>query len=49
MKLTHVCIVTGNLEWLSQFYREVLQIWPEFYRGEYVEFPTGEAGATLSL
>ena len=49
MKLTHVCIVTGNLERLTQFYREVLEIEPEVHRGEHAEFPTGEGGATLAL
>ena len=49
MKLTHVCIVTDNLERLTQFYREVLEIEPEVHRGEHAEFPTGEGGATLAL
>ncbi len=49
MKLTHVCIITSDLERLTQFYQAVLQIEPEVYRGEYVEFPCGDGGATLSL
>ena len=49
MKLTHVCIITEDLEGLTQFYQVVLQIEPEVYRGEYVEFPSGDGGATLSL
>jgi len=49
VKLTHLCIVTGDLQRLARFYREVLQVEPEFYGNEYVEFPLGEGSATLSL
>jgi uncharacterized glyoxalase superfamily protein PhnB len=44
MKLALVTIVTVNLEQLRTFYQEVLQIEPQTYRGNYVEF-TLEAGA----
>ena len=47
MKLSHVCIVTDDLNRLSRFYQKVLKIEPRVFRGEYVEFPT--PGATLSL
>jgi uncharacterized glyoxalase superfamily protein PhnB len=47
MKLTLVTIVTVNLEQLRTFYHEVLQIEPQTYRGNYVEFAL-EAG-TLAL
>jgi uncharacterized glyoxalase superfamily protein PhnB len=47
MKLALVTIVTANLEPMCTFYQEVLQIEPQIYRGNYVEF-TLEAG-TLSL
>jgi uncharacterized glyoxalase superfamily protein PhnB len=47
MKLTLVTIVTANLEHMRTFYQEVLQIEPEIYRGNYVEFAL-EAG-TLAL
>jgi uncharacterized glyoxalase superfamily protein PhnB len=47
MKLALVTIVTGNLESMHTFYQEVLQIEPQIYRGNYVEFPL-EAG-TLAL
>jgi hypothetical protein len=47
MKLALITIVTANLEQLQTFYREVLQIEPQIYRGNYVEF-TLEAG-TLAL
>lgn len=40
MKLTHSCIITENVKELSDFYKEVLQIEPEVYGDEYVEFPT---------
>ena len=44
MKLALVTIVTTNLERMRTFYQEVLQIQPQTYRGNYVEFPL-EAGA----
>ena len=47
MKLALVTIVTANLEQMCTFYQEVLQIEPQIYRGNYVEFPL-EAG-TLAL
>jgi uncharacterized glyoxalase superfamily protein PhnB len=47
MKLALVTIVTANLEPMRTFYQEVLQIEPQIYRGNYVEFPL-EAG-TLAL
>ena len=47
MKLALVTIVTANLEPMRTFYQEVLQIEPQIYRGNYVEF-TLEAG-TLAL
>jgi len=47
MKLALVTIVTANLESMRTFYQEVLQIEPQIYRGNYVEF-TLEAG-TLAL
>ena len=47
MKLALVTIVTANLEPMRAFYQEVLQIEPQIYRGNYVEF-TLEAG-TLAL
>ena len=47
MKLALVTIVTANLEPMRAFYQEVLQIEPQTYRGNYVEF-TLEAG-TLAL
>ena len=47
MKLALVTIVTANLEPMRTFYQEVLQIEPQTYRGNYVEFAL-EAG-TLAL
>ena len=47
MKLALVTIVTANLEPMRTFYQQVLQIEPQIYRGNYVEF-TLEAG-TLAL
>jgi catechol 2,3-dioxygenase-like lactoylglutathione lyase family enzyme len=47
MKLALITIVTANLESMRTFYQEVLQIAPQTYRGNYVEF-TLEAG-TLAL
>ena len=47
MKLALVTIVTPNLEQMRTFYQEVLQIEPETYRGNYVEFAL-ESG-TLAL
>jgi catechol 2,3-dioxygenase-like lactoylglutathione lyase family enzyme len=38
MKLTLVTIVTANLEPMRTFYQAVLQIEPQSYRGNYVEF-----------
>jgi len=47
MKRTLVTIVTANREPMRMFYQHVLQIEPQIYRGNYVEF-TLEAG-TLAL
>ena len=47
MKLALVTIVTTNLEQMRTFYQAVLQIEPQIYRGNYIEF-TLEAG-TLAL
>jgi hypothetical protein len=47
MKLALVTIVTVNLEPMRTFYQAVLQIEPQIYRGNYVEF-TLETG-TLAL
>src|SRR5919198_4104664 len=47
MKLALVTIVTANLEPMRTFYQQVLQIEPQTYRGNYVEFSL-EAG-TLAL
>jgi catechol 2,3-dioxygenase-like lactoylglutathione lyase family enzyme len=47
MKLALVTIVTANLEPMRTFYQEVLQIEPQTYRGNYVEFAL-ESG-TLAL
>ncbi len=47
MKLTHSCIITDNVKKLSDFYKEVLQIEPQSYGDDYVEFPTD--GEVLSL
>ena len=47
MKLALVTIVTANLEPMRTFYQQVLQVEPQIYRGNYVEF-TMEAG-TLAL
>jgi uncharacterized glyoxalase superfamily protein PhnB len=47
MKLALVTIVTANLESMRTFYQQVLQVEPQIYRNNYVEFPL-EAG-TLAL
>lgn len=47
MKLSHICIITDNLERLKKFYRDILQLEPREFKGDYVEFPT--EGAVLSL
>lgn len=47
MKLALVTIVTTNLEQMRTFYQEVLQVEPQTYRGNYVEFAL-QAG-TLAL
>lgn len=39
MKLTHCCIITENLNVLSDFYENVLKIEPQKY-GDYIEFCT---------
>jgi uncharacterized glyoxalase superfamily protein PhnB len=47
MKLALVTIVTANLDSMRAFYQEVLQVEPQIFRGNYVEFPL-ETG-TLAL
>jgi catechol 2,3-dioxygenase-like lactoylglutathione lyase family enzyme len=47
MKLALVTIVTANLEQMRTFYEAVLQIAPQTYRGNYVEFPL--QSGTLAL
>jgi catechol 2,3-dioxygenase-like lactoylglutathione lyase family enzyme len=47
MQLALVTIVTANLELMRTFYQQILQIEPQTYRGNYVEFAL-EAG-TLAL
>jgi len=47
VKLTHSCIITEKIKVLTDFYEKVLQIEPETYGDDYVEFPT-DAGV-LSL
>lgn len=47
MKFTHGCIVTDNVKRLLSFYRDILQIEPQTYGEDYVEFTT--KGAILSL
>src|SRR5436853_381138 len=47
MKLALVTIVTANLEPMRTFYQQVLQLEPQIYRGNYIEF-TLETG-TLAL
>ena len=42
MKLTHSCIITENIKALTDFYEKVLQIQPETYGDDYVEFPTDD-------
>ncbi len=49
MNLTHVRIVTGDLERLTKFYQEVLQIEPLVFGDEQVKFPGRAGGAILSL
>ena len=38
MKLALVTIVTANLEPMRTYYQQVLQIEPQIYHGNYVEF-----------
>jgi catechol 2,3-dioxygenase-like lactoylglutathione lyase family enzyme len=40
MELTHSCIITENIGCLRDFYEIVLQIAPQTYGDNYVEFPT---------
>jgi catechol 2,3-dioxygenase-like lactoylglutathione lyase family enzyme len=47
VKLTHACLITQRLETLRDFYREVLQVEPQVFQSDYLEFPIG--GAILSL
>ncbi|MDD1758681.1 MAG: hypothetical protein LUQ22_08115 [Methanotrichaceae archaeon] len=46
MKLTHICIVTENT-WIQGFLPKILQLQPEQFKNDYVEF--GTEGAILSL
>lgn len=45
--LTHVCVITGNVARLRDFYAQVLQMAPTTDRPEYVEFAFN--GSALSL
>lgn len=47
MRLTHCCIITESIEKMKGFYHQVLQISPDVYGSDYVEFKTN--GAVLSL
>ena len=47
LRLTHVFIITDNIERMLSFYRDVLLIEPQPDSGNYVEFVT--EGTTLSL
>lgn len=42
MKLTTSCIITDDVQKLSSFYREVLNIEPQSYGPDYVEFETDQ-------
>jgi catechol 2,3-dioxygenase-like lactoylglutathione lyase family enzyme len=46
-KLTHACIITTDVERLTEFYTVLLQMRPQRAREDYVEFQT--AGAALSF
>ena len=48
MKLALVTIVTTNLEQMRTFYQAVLQIEPQIYRGNYIEF-TLESGTRVLI
>jgi catechol 2,3-dioxygenase-like lactoylglutathione lyase family enzyme len=45
--LTHVCVITGNVARLRDFYAQVLQMAPTTDRAEYVEFALN--GSALSF
>lgn len=45
--LTHVCVITGNVARLREFYAQVLQMAPTSDRAEYVEFAFN--GSALSF
>ncbi|WP_100488474.1 VOC family protein [Sporolactobacillus pectinivorans] len=47
MKLTHSCIITNRVNELCDFYKLVLQIQPQIFGKDYVEFPTD--GGILSF
>lgn len=47
MKLTHTCIITENIDEVSEFYENILKIKAVRYGDHYTEFVTG--GGTLSL
>lgn len=48
MKLTHVCILTRDMEGLKDFYAKALDRQAVSHGEEYAEFPT-DGGATISL
>lgn len=47
MKLTHICIITGNIEKMKNFYLKLFGVEPEVDLEKYVEFNYG--GAKMSL
>ena len=47
MNLTTSCIITENIEQLSEFYERVLQLEAHFYGEDYVEFETETADLSL--
>jgi catechol 2,3-dioxygenase-like lactoylglutathione lyase family enzyme len=49
MKLTHSCIITEKVKQLSKFYAAILQIEPEAYGEDYVEFSTGASVLALFI
>ena len=47
MRLTSTVILTDNIQQLADFYEDLLQTAPTWYRDDYAEFDT--AGCTLAL
>ena len=47
MKLTHTCIVTGDVKRLSDFYKQILQQEPVIANADYAEYAT--EGGALSI